>query len=539
MKFRAVFFYTAFVVVASVIAIAVSGGDVSIADIARVRWAQSEPAREEIAPALVESSGAAAQENRAAACALNARCPDCNVILLSVDSLRADHVGAYGYARDTTPYFDELAKTGALFENYFSSSFLTPVSEMSVHTGMYPSAHMVTNFDTVLPEEITTIAEYMSRKGYFTSTLLSSPEFEINPALKKSFSRGFKRYEYIKADQTMPYNGLRAFPSQSQLAKEMGEIENKKFFWWVGVGGVHWPYGGQGKDVFADPAYQGILKNTQLDWAEFQNIYKKIYYPQKIHLSDADIQYVRDQYDNGVRAFDEFFERFVSELARQNLLNHTLIVIQSEHGEGLHENGYFAHYDILDTQTHVPLLIISPGLSKGCRVASFAGSADVFPTIAELLGHEGLEQFQGKSLAPVIRGDEKDGMRQEVFLERNPLWEETKAMRMGLESRGVDVGNYRHTDIGIRTPRWKYIARTSSQAMEKINWWQIMTGIKSDFPEAELYDLVNDPGETANVIDRYPEEAAALEKRLREWAGAIIPVPGKEPDRVPTIQPYF
>src|SRR3989344_162377 len=104
-----------------------------------------------------------ASPNSVASCTIDTACTGCNVILLSVDSLRADHIGAYGYERETTPYFDELAKKGALFENYFSPSFLTPVSEMSVHTGMYPTAHKTTNFDTVLPENITTLAQYFKQ----------------------------------------------------------------------------------------------------------------------------------------------------------------------------------------------------------------------------------------------------------------------------------------------------------------------------------------------------------------------------------------
>ena len=130
-------------------------------------------------------------------------------------------------------------------------------------------------------------------------------------------------------------------------------------------------------------------------------------YPEQVSVEDADIQYVIDQYDNGVRAFDEFLERFMNELTRRNLLDRTIIIIQSEHGEDLHEHGYFAHYDILDTQTHVPLLVLFPRLDTECRITSFAGSVDVFPTIVVVLGYPPLDQFQGTSLAPIIHGSEK------------------------------------------------------------------------------------------------------------------------------------
>lgn len=520
MKVRVLFFYTVFVAMASMMAIIVDDvGSANNTDIAqRIN---------------TENAVLPAGDDGATSCAIDAQCPDCNVILLSVDSLRADHVGAYGYERDTTPYFDEIAKNGALFENYFSTSFLTPVSEMSVHTGMYPTAHQTTNFDTVLPEDITTLAQYFKQKGYATSALLSSPEFEINPALKKSFSRGFERYEYLQEVQ-------RAFPTREQVKKEADTFFDKKFFWWIGVGGVHWPYGEQGPNVFADETYHGVFRGKHLDWwSAFQYIYEGVFYPEKVPVGDADIQHVIDQYDNGVRAFDEFLKEFIGELARRNILDRTIVVIQSEHGEDLHEHGYFAHYDILDTQTHTPLLVLLPHVKKGCRVASLVSSVDVFPTFLELLGQSPLDQFQGKSVASIMNGSEKDGARQEVFLERSPLWEETFSRINELAQRGIVAGNDRHSERGIRTTQWKYIQRTASAAMERINWWQAITGKKMNFPEAELYDLISDPGETKNVISQYPDEAIALQEKIQVWFERISPTPHGEPITEPVIQPYF
>ena len=525
MKWRILLFYTVFVIAAGSVAIINGNGGKNNTDTAPVTKAESVEASPEALPAVNDET---------ALCAIDVRCPDCNIILLSVDSLRADHVGAYGYKRDTTPYFDALAKKGALFENYFSTSFLTPVSEMSVHTGMYPTAHKTTNFDTVLPEDITTLAQYFKQKGYTTSALLSSPEFEVNPALRESFSRGFERYTYLEQEEV-----VRASPTSEQIKVEADVFSGKKFFWWVGIGGVHWPYGAQGPNVFADEAYSGIFQNKSLEWGAFQNIYEGVRYPEQIPVGDADIQYVIDQYDNGVRAFDEFLKEFIGELRKKDLLEQTIIIIQSEHGEGLHEHGYFAHYDILDTQTHVPFLILFPGFDKECRITSFAGSVDVFPTITDVLGYAPLGQFQGASLAPIIRGSEKDGARQEVFLERSPLWEEIFSVSSILRQRGIEAENERHSDRGIRTPRWKYIQRTSSAAMERINWWQAMTGRKMNFPKEELYDLVDDPGETKNVIDQYPNEASELAQKLRARFDAISSAFSEDAEIQPTIQPYF
>lgn len=473
-------------------------------------------------------------------------CKDCNVILLSVDSLRADHMSAYGYERQTTPNFDKLAEKGAIFTNYYSTSFLTPVSEMSVHTGMYPSAHGVTNFDTILPDNIGTLAQFAKNKGYYTTAFFSSPEFEANPAIKQSFSRGFIEYNRMETDLEQNIVSIREFPNSNMLEENIKKLSTKnKFFWWVAVGGVHWPYGPSWiNDVYSSQDYYGFLKdlkekNMGLSWPDFQNIYKGTLYPDKTKLTNQDIQYVRDLYDNGVRAFDDFLGILINELKDRKLLENTIIVIQSEHGEDLGEHGYFAHYDVLDTQIHTPLLILSPQIEQGCRISSLASSVDILPTILELVGGKSLDQIQGNSLLPVIKGTDKNDKYLEVFIERNPLWEETTEIAPLLIEYKIDSGNERHKDIAIRTPKWKYIWRISKEQMEKISWWQLVSGKKIDFSEAELYDIENDSLETINVIDKYPNEAAELRKKLEDWWSEISK---KSPERVeikPTIQPYF
>ncbi|MEK7134519.1 MAG: sulfatase [Patescibacteria group bacterium] len=463
-------------------------------------------------------------------------CADCNVILLSVDSLRADHVGVFGYKRDTTPNFDAFSREGALFLNYFSTSFLTPVSEMSVHTGLYPTSHGVTNFETVLPDNKMTVAEYLKSKNYETSAISSSPEFEINPALKKSFSRGFDKYQYY-IDTS---NKHRQFFPQEKLSLEFDALAGKKFFLWLAVGGVHWPYGDGFQNVYADKDYNGLFKNRGLDWTTFQDIYKGIDYASGKTLYNYDVQYVIDNYDNGVRAFDDFLGQLIDELKRRNLLEKTIVIIESEHGEGLHEHGYFAHYDVLDTQVHVPLLIFIPSVQTGQKILSFAGSVDVFPTLIELLGGVVPDGMQGKSLAPIMNGTEKDGARREVFIERNPLWEEAALEVMfPLKMRGINVVSGQYKDIAIRTPEWKYILRLSKERVEEISWWKALTGQPINIPEEEMYNLIDDPMETQNVADRYPEERRMLRKKLEKWYEEVSAGSPQKIELIKKIQPYF
>jgi len=468
-------------------------------------------------------------------------CSDCNVILLSVDSLRADHVSTLGYRRDTTPNFDKFSQSGALFLNNFSTSFLTPVSEMSVQTGLYPSSNGVTNFDTVLPDNKVTITRYLKSKGYKTSAVFSSPEFKAFPAIEASFSRSFDRYEYVNPLIAEDESRFRQFPVQSKLDSELDALGDKKFFLWLAVGGVHWPYGWTANNVYADDKYDGVFKGVQLDYKNvFMHLYKNVLYPSGKKLNEADMQYVRDQYDNGVREFDDFLGGLLSELKQRNLLKKTLIVIESEHGEGLGEHGYVAHYDVFDTQTHTPLYIFIPSLQSGQRVSSMSSSIDIFPTIIELLGDTVPDWIQGKSLVPIISGREHDNLRKEVFLERIPLWEEAEhSSRNALEVRGISVVSGVYKDIAIRTPEWKYILRTAREREEAISLWKTLTGIPVHIPEAELYDMVHDPLETKNVINKYPEEAEILRKKLEDWSAKISPNSPLNIERKRYIQPYF
>lgn len=474
-------------------------------------------------------------------------CTDCNVILISVDSLRADHIGAFGYKRDTTPNFDKFAQSSTLFLNYFSTSFLTPVSEMSVQTGLYPTSHGVTNFDTILPENKLTIAEYLKGKSYETSALSSSPEFEINPALKKSFSRGFDRYQYFidTSKQQDKFQQERQFFHQADVNSELDTLKDKKFFLWLAVGGVHWPYDKGFQNIYADKNYSGVFFNKMLDWEGFQYIYKRQIYKEinllgDQDLQDADIQYVIDNYDNGIRAFDDFLGQLMRELKQRGLLEKTIVIIESEHGEDLGEHGYFAHYDVLDTQVHVPLLVFTPSLQNGKKISSLSSGVDVFPTIVELLGGVVSDGIQGKSLVPIMDGKEKNGIRTEIFIERSPLWEEAiSSIRWILEGRGIKVISGQYKDIAIRTSEWKYILRLSQKRMEEVSWWKTLTGQPMNIPEAELYNIIDDPLETQNVIDKYPKEGEILRKKLEDWFAGISSAAPAHIDTEGTIQPYF
>lgn len=458
-------------------------------------------------------------------------CPKCNIVLISVDSLRADHVGALGYTRDTTPNFDKLSKKGFLFENYFTTSFLTPFSEMSVHTGLYQQSHGVTNFNEVLPTSKQTLAEYLKTKNFSTIALISSPEFIVNKALHESFSRGFDQYNLV--------NSSREYPTATRITQELTFLGDKQFFLWLPVGGVHWPFL-KSKNIFADQGYDGYFKNKRLGWEDFENIYDMKVYPQGTKLDEKDLQFVVDQYDNGVRGFDDFLGQVIVVLEDKKLIDNTIIIIQSEHGESLGERGYIAHYDIHETEIHTPLMILVPSVGRGKRILSFASPVDIVPTVLDLFGFKTSQKIEGKSLVSLLNGKEKDGLRNEAYMERNPLWEEVDdGILKVLKDKNIKLEHKSSGDIAIRTDKWKYIMRLDKNRVEKVSWWGLLTQTKITIPDSELYDIVNDPKETKNVVAEYPAEAEILKKKLLDWKNDLVPANTSEIKIEGEIQPYF
>lgn len=466
---------------------------------------------------------------------------DCNILFISVDSLRADHVGAYGYSRNTTPNFDALTQKGTLFKNYYSPSFLTPVSEASVQTGLYPTSHGLKNFDSVLPTDRKILPQYMKSLGFSTQAIMSSPEFEAFKPIKQSFSRGYDSYVFPQK-VIKPGEPIRQYPPINTVRDALTKSNNSKQrkFVWLALGGLHWPFGYNEPNAFGVTNYSGPLSGQLLDWVLFKNIYDGKLYPNKINLQQADIQYVRDQYDNGVLAFDNYLGQVMGQLKQLKLDKKTIIIIESEHGEELGEHGYFAHYDVYDTQVHDPLLVVDPRVSGNKKISSMATSVDVLPTVLDLVGAHASSKLQGKSLVPLIKGQEKDGQREEVFLERVPLWEQaTLQNKQDLANKGIDLGDSLSQDIGIRTDKYKYILRLAHKKQSEISWWQSMSGLSLNFPEAELYDLKKDPGETKNIIKERPDIASQLNKRLNQWYKKVQQDQPTNIKKTEIVQPYL
>jgi len=493
---------------------------------------------------------------------------DTNIILISLQCLRPDHLGVYGYKRDTSPNIDKFAKQAVLFENAISQANLTPVAQMSVLTSQYPRVNGMISFE-ITKDQVTqtTLPGILKKYGYTTAAALSSPEFfmrydtgeqtMVNPG--DVFSRDFDSFERtrqgpgggsIRKPPTAAFNWIR-------------NNKDKKFFLWIGSGVIHLPYGAtvpkEMQSMYDPPNYKPFwekfpvtAKNSQAQGSPSYDILSRVYRNQFFwdfspahNLTDDDVRYINARYDVGVYYTDQFIGQLLKLLDSLDLSKKTLIVLHSIHGEDLGEGGRYFHYDVSDTVVKNALLVRFPGNELGGkRIPQQIQGIDITPTILNYLDIPPPHEAQGGSLLPLIKG-EGPTPSEFAFIDRLPWWEYTlskwylrfqkndqKAQFTPKELAGIDQYlptlktsfdelGYPPGDIAIRTNDWKLIVRKHIDLLNKLSWWSFLTGEKHDVPELELYDLKNDPRETTNVAAKNPETVKILQDKLLSWDAKV------------------
>lgn len=485
-----------------------------------------------------------------------------NVILVSLQCLRPDHLGVYGYKRNTSPHIDQLSKSSILFDDTISQANLTPVAMMSVLTGQYPRVNGMIAFD-VAKESVKsrTLPEILKYYGYTTAAVSGSPEFfmrydtESGTEIKLGdvFSRSF---DYFGRTRRGLGTSLRVLPSES-----LNWIQNnrdKKFFMWIASGVIHVPYAAgvpqPYKTMFDPPGYtpfwnkfhsiqadEGAPDDTTYD--VLMRIYRDEYFLgfKPVHrLTSDDYAYIVSRYDAAIRYTDLFIGQLVDLLEKTGLSKNTILIIHSIHGEDLGERGTYVHYDLSESAIKSALIMRLPGGDQGGRrIPEQVQGLDIVPTLLDYLGIPLDHGFQGNSLLPLIKGETGAKGSEYAFIDRIPWWEHTLS-RWYLEFKNSQVNypasektaikeygdmlrtafppdSYPPGDIAIRTKQWKLVLRKSPRLLEKVSWYGFITGHPLQYDELELYNLVEDPSEKHNVAAQNPQVAADLKKRLLEW----------------------
>jgi arylsulfatase A-like enzyme len=491
-----------------------------------------------------------------------------NVILISLQCLRPDHLGVYGYKRDTSHNIDAFAGQAVVFEQAISQANLTPVAQMSVLTSQYPRVHGMVSFE-VTQDMVTqkTLPEILKYYGYTNGAAVSSPEFfmrydsgtgaMVNPG--DVFSRSFDYYGRTRGG---PFSrNVRKVPAES--LQWIKDNKDKKFFLWIASGLLHMPYAAAVpapyKTMYDPPDYTpfwkrgplkegGITTSDDPSYEVFSRVRHNAFYRDfspVYHLTQDDLQYVNARYDAGVYYTDMFIGELMKLLDSLHLTEKTLVVLQSIHGDDLGEQGDFFHYDVTDTVLRNALIMRFPGGEfGGKRVPQQVQGIDVMPTVLNYLGIPVPHEAQGGTLMPLLRGEKTSAPSGYAFIDRMPWWE-FNLSRWYLEFQSAkgahftpvekerldryremlktefDRLDYPPGDIAVRTNEWKLIIRKNRNLLEKVSWWRFITGSKQAVEDVALYDLKNDPLEKKNVAGERPEVVAVLRARLLEWDASV------------------
>lgn len=315
-----------------------------------------------------------------------------NVLLFSIDTLRADHLGAYGYPRPTSPELDALAAEGVLFERASAQASSTLLSHAAMLTSQIPQHHGASHIRSLpLPESAETLAEILAGEGYDTASYNGGGQL----ARAYGLGQGFAVYE----EGPDPFDWARR-KSQSWIEARLARGEERPFFLFLHTYEAHHPYEPSPEDaaLVADP-YAGPLP-PQIPVALLEQINQG-----RQPLSAEDLSHVIGAYDAEIRSVDRGFGRLLAFLREKNLLDSTVVVVTSDHGEEFGEHGQVGWHSLTlyEEVLWVPLIFRLPGARwAGQRPAQRVRSIDIAPTLLDLLAVAPPAAFEGRSLLPLF-----------------------------------------------------------------------------------------------------------------------------------------
>ncbi|MFT4538216.1 MAG: arylsulfatase A-like enzyme/4-amino-4-deoxy-L-arabinose transferase-like glycosyltransferase [Planctomycetota bacterium] len=400
-----------------------------------------------------------------------ARAPGANVLLISIDSLRADHLGCYGYSRDTSPSIDALAAEGTVFLNTIAQAPWTLPSHASLLTSLYPRAHNATDGKRRMVRKVTTMARALRGEGYDTRAIVSGPFMQK----KFGLDRGFDVYDDSNAGggHQESYGAITS-PDINEKAVQALAAVQEPFFMFLHYWDVHYDYLPPAPfDTKFDPDYTGSIHSD--DFIRNPSVTDE--------MSERDLEHVIALYDGEIGWVDQHIGALIAELKKRELFENTLIVLTSGNGDEFFEHGEKGHdHSLYDELLKVPLVMRVPGLESAGVKPARVQSIDIMPTIMELVGVSIPSSVHGHSLVPLLVGG---------------AWEERPAFS---ENR---------------------MTRKSRTEEERIQAWCVYEGswklilYEGDRYPTELYDLESDPHETTNLLGTV--DSSPFEQLIEAW----------------------
>ncbi len=328
-----------------------------------------------------------------------------NIVLIVIDTLRADHVGAYGYeVRETSPFFNKFwQEQGVLFEQAYSTSSWTTPAVASMFTSLYPARHGAYNVPHgILESSLLTLPEVLDRAGYRTIGL--SGNYLISASF--NFTQGFDSFHDM-GNYFAHWNGDQVIADR--FRKEFSSNSSQPLFLYVHFVNPHYPYSKQplfipeSKRVLESMLVANVLRSNMATW------YGMKFFPelprQKAELAENALL---SDYDREIKRSDSALRHIYKTLETRGETDDTLFIVVSDHGEEFNDHGGFMHRTTLyNEQIHVPFLVAGPALGKaGSRVSCPVSLIDVMPTILDYAGIEGPPGMEGRSLWPLMEGEQ-------------------------------------------------------------------------------------------------------------------------------------
>jgi arylsulfatase A-like enzyme len=415
-----------------------------------------------------------------------------NVLLISIDTLSAKHLGCYGYTRNTSPNLDRLASQGVLFTQCLCAQVPTQPSYTTVYTGQYSITHgIVTHGGTrQLAHDAPFFTYNLQNDGFVTACV--SNLLRMQPW----FTRGYEfiidpsfRWKFFQAQSCEAVND-RAIPWIKQHADE-------SFFLFVHYWDPHTPYlpPERYRGLFYDGDPCDPSKHTMEPlWGQYfgqwwqRDWFEKLIPGKRI----TDAEYIVAMYDSEIRYVDEMgIDPLLAALDEAGLTDDTLVIVFSDHGEMMYQHGiFFDHHGLYDENLHVPLIVRWPGRAiQGARIPFLALHVDLAPTILEACGCPIPPKMEGHSLVPLITGNTDQPVRLDVLHTQECTW----------QAKWV-----------IRADDYKLIKKRGDEPD--------LHGM----PPRELYHLPTDPDELHNIVDQEPDVADDLDRRLEAWIAEMM-----------------
>jgi arylsulfatase A-like enzyme len=388
-----------------------------------------------------------------------------NLILISIDTLRADHLGCYGYGRPTSPALDKLASEGVLFQNVTASSPWTLPSHGSMLTGYYPGRLGLNSYESMLPSDVTTLASILSEQGFATSAIVSC----FFTRQKYGFDKGFNNFVFLGEDVKKKEAASSIIELATQWIKDHC---NKQFILFLHFFDVHSDYSPMEKykKQFVGP-YKGRANGST------GFLYKVR--TGEISLNENDVQHIIDLYDAEIKQLDDRLKGLFDFLRKQGILENSYIIVTSDHGEEFLDHGGTmhgrTHYQEL---LHVPLIIYGPKIPRAIKINTVISLVDIMPTALNLLGISIPAGLDGISLCPLWKMPDTEPAERFIFSEADHGNEQDNI------KRAVRYGDYKlHYDLLSKT--------------------------------YELYNIATDPSERNNIASEQTDLVDLMFKELK------------------------